>query len=256
MSILLKIVLTGSLFFTFFSIATAETPPLPTVHRDMILLKDACYTMGSEEYIAEEPEHKVCLNGFFLDRNETTQKQFESIMEFNPSRQKGDDLPVTNVTWSEAENYCRKLKLRLPTEAEWEFAARAGGKFSYSWGWDMDDAYAWYKTNSKDKLHPVGEKKPNGFGFYDLNGNVWEWVTDWYRPEYYETVSAKEPVENPIGPFTGQHMILRGGSYADDPFFLRSASRYWYPPNIRNEGLGFRCAGNPEEVIIKTGAPK
>ncbi len=243
-------------FISLAGLTPAPPQKLPQVFREMVLLKTACFVMGSEEYIAEEPEHKVCLNAFYLDRFETTQEQFEKIMGFNPSHFQGKSLPVENVTWAEAENYCRKLKLRLPTEAEWEYAARAGAQSNYSWGWDMDDAYGWDKNNSKGMTHLIGKKKPNKFGFHDLNGNVWEWVADWYHPEYFETNAQKEFVENPVGPFTGQFIIIRGGSFTDDPFFLRSASRYWYPPNIKSRDIGFRCAGNPEEVMIKAGSAK
>ncbi len=253
----LKTILALLLVFIFL---TGETPDpiqkLSLVDRDMIFLKAACFVMGSEEYIAEEPEHKVCLNAFYLDKFETNQEQFEKIMGFNPSHFRGKTLPVENVTWPEAENYCRKLMLRLPTEAEWEYAARAGAESAYSWGWDMDGAYGWDNNNSKGTTHPVGRKKSNQLGFNDLNGNVWEWVADWYHPEYFETVALKEPVENPQGPFTGQFIIIRGGSFANDPFFLRSASRYWYSPNIRNRDIGFRCAGNPEEINVKEGPKK
>ncbi len=244
------------LFIILSPLALAQAQNLSPVFRDMILLKPACFTMGSEEYIAEEPEHKVCLNSFYLDRFETTQEQFIKIMGFNPSHFRGKNLPVENVTWPEAENYCRKLKLRLPTEAEWEYAARAESGSSYSWGWDMDGSYGWSVDDSKGTTHPIGKKKANKLGFYDLNGNVWEWVADWYHPAYYETISEKEAVENPLGPLTGQFIIVRGGSFADGPFFLRSASRYWYSPDIRNRDIGFRCAGNPEEIIVKTGSEK
>lgn len=251
---------TVSILFLFLIFLPGFTPVSsaahPLVFRDMILLKPACFVMGSEEYIAEEPEHKVCLNAFYLDRFETTQEQFKKIMGFNPSYFRGNSLPVENVTWPEAENYCRKLKLRLPTEAEWEYAARSGVESSYSWGWDMDEDYGWGKNNSKGMTHPIGKKKPNKLGFHDLNGNVWEWVADWYHPEYFETVAQNEPAENPMGPFTGQFVVVRGGSFRDDPFFLRSASRYWYPPNIKNLDIGFRCAGSPEEVIVEIGVEK
>lgn len=229
-----------------------DQPAKISVKRDMVFLKSACYTMGSEEYIAEEPEHEVCLNPFYLDRYEVTQKQFKKVMGFNPSHVKGDRLPVESVTWPESDIYCRKLGLRVPTEAEWEYAARAGASSSYAWGWDMDDAYGWYKKNSNAAPHPVGQKKPNALGFFDMNGNVWEWVADWFHPDYYEISSQSAPINDPQGPMTGQFVILRGGSFEDDPFYLRSAARYWYQPDLRNRNLGFRCAGNPEEITVTT----
>lgn len=212
----------------------------------MLLIKADCFVMGSEEFIVEEPEHKVCLNSYYLDTYEVTQKKYERAMGINPSRFKGPDLPVENVSWPEADAYCRTFGGRLPTEAEWEYAARAGSTAGYSWGWDMDDAFAWHKGNSQKTTHPVGQKKANAFGLYDMNGNVWEWVGDWYREDYYETSS--EPTDNPLGPTTGQFVILRGGSFEDDAYFLRSASRYWYPPTLKHHNLGFRCAANPQDI--------
>ena len=215
---------------------------------DMVLLKADCFTMGSEEFIVEEPEHKVCLNAYYLDVYEVTQKKFERVTGSNPSRFKGPDLPVQNVSWPEADIYCRSFGGRLPTEAEWEYAARAGSTSGFSWGWKMDDAFAWHEGNSLKTPHPVGQKKANAFGFHDMNGNVWEWVGDWYREDYYETRAISEPTDNPLGPTTGQFVIVRGGSFEDDAYFLRSASRYWYPPTLKNQNMGFRCAANPQDI--------
>lgn len=208
--------------------------------------------MGSEEYVVEEPKHKVCLNDFYLDRNEVSQRHFENIMGYNPSYFKGSELPVESVTWPEANDYCRKLGLRLPSEGEWEYAARAGTTSNYSWGFEIDERFGWYEGNSNGATHPVGQKASNQFGFYDMNGNVWEWVSDWFRPEYFETNGKTGMVKNPQGPSTGQFLVIKGGSFEDDSFYLRSASRFWYPPDIHFRNLGFRCAGNPSAVEVKT----
>ena len=158
--------------------------------------------------LRKQPKHKVCLSSFYLDRFETSQIQFKETMGFNPSHFQGMNLPVENVTWPQAKSYCRKLKLRLPTESEWEYAAKAETLSSYSWGWDMDFSFGWSVNNSKGMTHPVGDKNPNKLGFYDLNGNVWEWVADWYHPDYFLTVSKNEPVKNPLGPSTGQFIVV------------------------------------------------
>lgn len=230
------------LFFLAVSLPVqAQTSSFP----DMIRIEASCFIMGSEEFIVEEPEHKVCLNPFYLGIHEVTQKKFESVMGYNPSRFKGPDLPVEYVSWPEADAYCRTFQGRLPTEAEWEYAARAGSIIAFAWGWDMDNASAWHRGNSQNSTHSVGQKKANSLGLHDMNGNVWEWVGDWYREDYYETSALSEPVDNPLGPTTGQFVILRGGSFEDDAFFLRSASRYWYPPTLRHHNIGFRCAANP-----------
>ena len=166
-------------------------------------------------------------------------------MGFNPSTSKGKDFPVVNVSWIEAEQFCRKKGGRLPSEAEWEYANRAGTKTPYFWGSEMDGEFAWFKENSREAMHSIGMKKPNSWGLHDMNGNVWEWVSDWYREDYYEMSAKTIPNENPQGPPTGQFLLIRGGSYKDDSFFLRSAARFWYEPIVRAGDLGFRCASNP-----------
>ncbi|PIQ96293.1 MAG: hypothetical protein COV67_10345 [Nitrospinae bacterium CG11_big_fil_rev_8_21_14_0_20_56_8] len=212
--------------------------------KDMVFLPANCFAMGSDEYVVEAPVHKVCLNPYFLDKLEVSQKKFQEVVGYNPSLSRGDTQPVDNVSWVESDAYCRKLGKRLPSEAEWEYAARAGSSSSYAWGGEMDDAYGWHGNNSNRTTHPVGQKNPNALGFYDMNGNVWEWVGDWYWAEYYESIAQPGPEANPQGPPTGQFILIRGGSFQDDVFFLRSASRYWYEPTVKNGSLGFRCAAS------------
>lgn len=215
---------------------------------EMILLETGCFQMGSEEFVSEEPIHKVCVSSFYMDKFEVTQKEFDSVMGFNPSTQKGLNFPVSNVSWIEAEQYCRKKGGRLPSEAEWEYANRAGTNSPYFWGETMEGDYAWFKENSSGDIHPVGEKKSNPWGFHDMNGNVWEWVADWYQEDFYEMSAKTDPDTNPQGPPAGQFLIIRGGSYKNDPFFLRSAARFWYEPIVKAGDLGFRCAADPEKV--------
>ena len=224
--------------------AQAQTSSIP----NMLKIEADCFTMGSEEFVVEEPEHKACLNSYYLMVHEVTQKQFESAMGNNPSRFKGPDLPVENVSWPEADAYCRSFGGRLPTEAEWEYSARAGSTVAFAWGWDMDDTFAWHRGNSTGSTKPVGQKKANSLGLHDMNGNVWEWVGDWYREDYYELAAISEPADNPLGPPSGQFVVLRGGSFEDEAFFLRSASRYWYPPTLKHHNLGFRYAINPQDI--------
>ncbi|MBT3922756.1 MAG: SUMF1/EgtB/PvdO family nonheme iron enzyme [Nitrospina sp.] len=236
-------------FAVLFFLAFVSPVQLPASSiPDMVLIKADCFIMGSEEFIVEEPEHKVCLNAYYLDVYEVSQKKYKSAMGINPSRFKRPDLPVENVSWPEADAYCRTFGGRLPTEAEWEYAARAGSTSGFFWGWDMDDAFAWHKGNSQNTSHPVGQKKANALGLHDMSGNVWEWVGDWYREDYYETSAISEPTDNPLGPTTGQFVLLRGGSFDDEAYFLRSASRYWYPPTLKHHNLGFRCAANPQDI--------
>ncbi len=234
-------------WFSLYSVAFSETKG--SVRPDMIFLKTGCFQMGSEEFVSEEPIHNVCVSPFYLDKFEVTQKKFETVMGGNPSTTKDKALPVVNVSWIDAEQYCRKKGARLPSEAEWEYANRAGTDSSYFWGDNMEGDYAWFQENSSMAIHPVGEKKANPWGFHDMNGNVWEWVADWYREDYYEMSAKMDPDNNPQGPPSGQFLVIRGGSYKDDPFFLRSAARFWYEPVIKASDLGFRCAADPIKEV-------
>ncbi len=204
----------------------------------MVLIPAGEFQAGSDENNDERPVHKVYLDAFFMDIHEVTQKDYKSVMGKRSSEFRGPDLPVERVTWFEAREYCKKVGKRLPTEAEWEKAARSGTSRPYYWGEDMDDAFAWHWDNSGRKTHPIGQKRPNAFGLYDMAGNVREWVVDWYDAEYYQNL----PEENPKGPFNGKYRVLRGGSWMDKPVDLRSASRNWDLPTGRFKNFGFRCA--------------
>jgi formylglycine-generating enzyme required for sulfatase activity len=164
---------------------------------------------------------KLSIDAFFIDRYEVTQKQYEKEMGDNPSFFEGSNRPVEKVTWDQAATYCRKTGNRLPTEWEWEYAARAGTSSTYYWGDAMDDAYAWHKGNSNKQTHSVGEKKPNAFGLYDMSGNVWEW-----------TASDHE--------HGGK--VQRGGSWRNHAVSQRSGHRILSNPIYRYHYVGFRCA--------------
>ncbi len=215
----------------------------------------------SEASRNEKPQHAVRITKpFYLGVTEVTQEQYERVMGTNPSRFKGPQLPVENVSWEDAVEYCRKLSAlpversagrvyRLPTEAEWEYACRAGSTTRYYFDddgstWDfggdasMLGEHGWYKGNSVFKTQPVGQKKPNEWGLYDMHGNVWEWCSDWFSANYY----ANSPLEDPTGHASGSRRVCRGGSWSDAAELCRSASRSWYRPGHRYDNLGFRVA--------------
>lgn len=222
--------LLAGLFFAL--VAYAEEP-------DMALVPAGEFVMGMGGSSNKTP-HTVMLGAFYIDKHEVTQQAFEKIRGANPSKLQGSDLPAEQVTWYEANAYCNKLGKRLPTEAEWEKAARGGTTTRYYWGDNMDNTHAWFNESSEGKTHPVGQKKANAYGLYDMAGNVWEWVADWYGKSYYEN----SPKENPKGPETGEERVLRGGSWYSGDKHLTTATRYWSPPNTRNSNFGFRCAAD------------
>ena len=183
------------------------------------------------------PPHKVFLDSYYIDVHEVTQRDFETIMGFNPSKHRGSDLPIEFVNWYEAQEYCHRTGKRLPTEAEWEKAIRGNTQTKFFWGNQISDTFAWFKGNSNGKTHPGGSKKPNSFGLYDMSGNVWEWVSDWYEKDYYKY----SPYSNPTGPKTGKFKIQRGGSWSNILDYHASSYRMVYGPLGRDEFNGFRC---------------
>ena len=183
----------------------------------------------------ERPAHNVVLaKGFWLGRTLVTQQAYRRVTGQNPSNFKGDNLPVDTVTWSEAKAYCAAVGGRLPTEAEWEYAARAdstGARYG-----NLDEI-AWHSGNSANKSHEVGQKPANAFGLYDMLGNLWQWVADWYGP--YQSGSQVDP----SGSGSGQFRVLRGGSWFDAPGLVRVSYRFMFDPSLRSADIGFRCVG-------------
>ncbi len=200
-----------------------------------------------------ETQHEVTLtNGYYMGVTEVTQGQWKAIMKNNPSRFNdcGDDCPVETVGWSEVKEFIRLLNLkegtdkyRIPTEAEWEYACRAGSTTIYSYGNDKSilGEYAWYTKNSEGKTHPVAMKKPNPWGLYDMHGNVAEWVKDWYL-EY-----SSAYVTDPTGPSSeslNSQRVFRGGGWHEDATKCRSACRDRVIPIVKGDLIGFRLARN------------
>ena len=249
--------------------APALARPQKIVGKDgvpMMLVPAGEFTMGSNEGSDDEkPVHRVFLDAYSMDMYEVTVGQYAKFLEAmgmnpppmwatmdEPSHQK---RPVVNVDWSDANNYCEWAGKRLPTEAEWEKAARGTDGRIYPWGNDPPDPlranYGKEKWNNHAALVPVGQLKDgkSPYGIHDLAGNVWEWVSDWYDPDYYTT----SPPRNPKGPESGKYKVFRGGSWDLAPEDLRSARRDlnipsstdYYSPAYRNFNSGFRCAKNP-----------
>lgn len=199
----------------------------------------------------EEPLHSIQLDSFYLDKYEVTQKDYQRVMSRNPSEFKDLNLPVDSVTWYEAKEYCQKKGKRLPTEAEWEWAARGRKQSTFSWGNEAESHRANFCDRSCDKrwkekqfvdgfshTAPVGSFPANGYGLYDMAGNVYEWVLDWYDDEYY----AHSPTENPKGPEKGSRKVMRGGSWINYSVGVRPSDRTEAKPSKRINFVGFRCA--------------
>lgn len=216
----------------------------------MVLVKGGTFQMGSNEYDEEKPIHSVTVSDFYIDKYEVKVKQYREFcnatgrsMPKAPSLGWRDTHPIVNVSWDDATAYAKWAGKRLPTEAEWEYAARGGNQskgFKYSGSNSIDEA-AWYWYNSGEKAHPVGQKKPNELGIYDMSGNVWEWCSDWYDENYY----SDSPTTNPEGPDSGSKRVRRGGSWFYFGVICRVANRSWNWPDSRDIDHGFRCVKNP-----------
>ncbi|ACD94891.1 formylglycine-generating enzyme family protein [Trichlorobacter lovleyi] len=224
---------------------------------ELVPVKGGCFQMGEfilESAGDEKPVHEVCVSDFMIAKYEVTQGQWKQFMGNRPSnfRDCGDSCPVEQVSWNEVQQFIQRLnrqtglQFRLPSEAEWEYACRSGGKQEKFCGGNDIDVLAWHHDNSDGRPHPVGQKKPNGLGIYDMSGNVWEWVQDWFDTSYY----SKSPRMNPQGPTTSSEKAVRGGCWDCEPKCIRASIRYWFAPNGRFSGLGFRLA-HPTAVSVK-----
>jgi len=231
----------------------------------MVRVEGGTFTMGSP---ANEPgrrddevQHQVTVSSFYMGKYEVTQKEYQEVMGTNPSRFKGDNLPVEQVSWFDAVKYCNKRSqregltpaytikgllgkkvtwnrnangYRLPTEAEWEYACRAGTTTAYNTGASISDNTGWYWDNSGKTTHPVGQKPANAWGLYDMHGNVDEWCWDWYGD--YPSGAQTDPV----GASSGSNRVWRGGSWNQSAQYVRSALRINLSPTLRINILGFR----------------
>jgi formylglycine-generating enzyme required for sulfatase activity len=253
--------------------AEAASPPALTSRSgvEQVVIPGGSFEMGSRRGRAEEkPPHKVWVGSFVMDRHEVTQREYEAIGKIeafpNPSHFSGADLPVEQVTWPQAARFCNaRARLeglapcyneetgacdfgasgyRLPTEAEWEYACRAGTSGDYSFGSDERQLshFGWFTGNSSAKTHLVGQKRPNPWGLFDMHGNVAEWCQDVYDPAYYKT----SPEKDPCGAGEGDQYVLRGGSWKSTADALRSAYRLGETAGfsdacLARDAIGFRC---------------
>ena len=217
----------------------------------MIFVKGGCFDMGDIFETGdkdEKPVHTVCVGDFYLGKTEVTQKQWEGIIGNNPSKFQCGECPVERVSWNNVQDFIKKLNektgrnYRLPTEAEWEYAARSGG-WKEQWAGTNDkdkiEEYTWYGFTAEGRTHAVAQKTPNGIGLYDMMGNVWEWCSDWYDKKYYETSPSKDPQ----GPSDGKNRVLRGGGWRSKDKGLRTTDRnYFVPTSKKFSDIGFRLA--------------
>jgi formylglycine-generating enzyme required for sulfatase activity len=244
----------------------------------MALLPAGEFAMGDPSGRPEEKAHSVSVASFYIDITTVAQYEYKGVMGVNPSKQKDDLFPVSGVQWVDAVRYCNKCSVkeglkpcydektwtcdfdadgyRLPTEAEWEYACRAGAVSRYCFGDDPSELgnYAWTKQNSEGKLHKADLKAPNSWGLYAMHGTVWQWCNDWYDESYY----GSSPKENPRGPAEGKQRVLRGGAWDSDPDKCRAASRKKEFPVYTDacfgvDSNGFRRVKNT--VLPKGGAP-
>ena len=227
---------------------TITIPVKDGISIDMVRVEAGTFTMGATAEMEdteddEKPTHRVTLtNDYYIGKYEVTQALWKAVMGNNPSEYKGDNLPVEKVSWNDCQEFLSKLNritgktFRLPTEAEWEYAARGGNKsrgYQFSGSSNLSDV-AWYDDNSGYVTHAVGSKQSNELGIYDMTGNVWEWCQDWYGK-----YSSSSQI-NPTGANSGSDRVIRGGSWNNTAWFCRSSCRLNYTPGFRNDCLGLR----------------
>jgi len=227
----------------------------------LVLIPAGTFQMGNDySYNRKIPAHTVTVNSFYIGRYPVTNKEYKLFRASHRGRWSEPDFPVEMVNWYDAIDYCNwfsdrsgltgcytgskynmtldinKNGYRLPTEAEWEYACRAGSDTDYYWGYEMNGDYCWYLDNSEHKVHPAGQKKPNNFSLYDMSGNVREWCWDWYNEDYYEV----SPSKNPTGPSEGSNRVIRGGCWCYTDRHCQSCFRDHDHPDNPDECGGFR----------------
>ncbi|MBF0137997.1 MAG: SUMF1/EgtB/PvdO family nonheme iron enzyme [Magnetococcus sp. DMHC-1] len=238
---------------------SGETWREPHTGISFVRIPGGCFQMGGVRGgLDERPAHPVCVDDFWLGRYEVTRDEWEQIMGAAPRqgpttvvdrqqpRHQGRE-PMESVSWHDVQQFISRLdqasgtRFRLPTEAEWEYACRSGGREQLYCGDDKPERVAWFDGNSQGTVHPVGTREPNPYGLYDMSGNVWEWVADWYDPDYFK----KSPSHNPPGPTRGDGKVFRGGAWLSGTRYIRANQRYRFPPDRRYNLLGFRLVHTP-----------
>ena len=224
-----------------------------------VTVNGGTFVRGSAEGKDDEKPDTVQVSTFSIMAKEVTAGQYQKCVEskkcspahYNdgqclqwsgqtfrkvvvPKEHQSPDLPVVCVTWMQAREYCSSLGMKLPSEAQWEYAARAGSANRYSWGNAAPDA----RRCALSRPQPVGSFAPNAAGLYDMTGNVWEWTADWYEKDYY----SHSEITDPKGPDAGFYRVIRGGGWYSGAAELRSANRHWFSPNFAEVSVGFRCA--------------
>ncbi len=243
------------LFFSVLCSAAGATPQtyVNSVQMEFVQIPSGTFFMGSQDYeegsSKEKPRHEVHISkAFYLGKVETTQKQWLDVMGTEHLNNfPSPNRPVDEVSWNDVQAFIQKLNeienvhlYRLPTEAEWEYAARAGSETAFSFGDISEDKplqqYAWYELNSGKQSHPVGTLQPNAWGLYDMHGNISEWVQDWYGKKFYSV----SPQVDPKGPATGEKRVVRGGSWIHQAYSCRSAFRGYFSADYTDSDFGFR----------------
>ncbi|MDH3672954.1 MAG: formylglycine-generating enzyme family protein [Gammaproteobacteria bacterium] len=216
-----------------------------------VLVTGGTFEMGDLHdtgYYYESPAHTVTLSDFYISQTEVTQRQWRRVTNYNPAYFRGPDLPVDQVSWNDIQEWLTKLnrrtgqRYRLPTEAEWEYAARSGGKDEKWSGTSNPQAlgdYAWYRANSDQRSHPVATKRPNGLGLYDMSGNLWEWVAD--RFAYFSSQPQLDP-QGPAQSVKDDYRAYKGGAWDYIPGIVRASMRSGKEPSYKRRWIGFRIA--------------
>ncbi len=238
--------LAAMFFFGCAGLAPSELTSGPSIASsdNMALIPSGAFIMGSPDGDSDEkPTHEVAVNPFYMDVHEVTNAQYKVFADatgrplprfWQPEFDKADE-PIVGVSWHDAQAYATWAGKRLPSEAEWEYAARGGKSgVNYPWGNCLDTGSANFKSFG---ILPVMSFTANGFGLYDMAGNVWEWCSDWYGADFY----AVSPAANPAGPVEGVLKVLRGGAWYCGPDEVRAANRFYASPDARSFNVGFRC---------------